>query len=190
MPDTWSDAPILGTQRLRLRVPTEDDVDFVLDMYSRTDVTRHLGTTDWLETTAEQALRRVAGYRRHFSRSHGVWVAETRQAANPVGFGLLKPIPFSAGVEAAHQDVEIGWHLHPDAWGLGYATETAEALVTHARRAGLTEIVAVTSSQNLASQAVAQRLGMSHQGSTDRYYDTVCELFTLTLEPHHLLRGA
>lgn len=170
----------LRTPRLRLRAPNEDDVDFVLDMYSRPEVTRHLGTRDWSETTEEQALNRIHRYRTHFTDSTGVWLVETRYDGVRLGFVLMKPIPFSTGVQETAQDVEIGWHLHPDAQGRGYAVEAVTALVDHARRGGLTVLVAVTDPANFASRAVAQRLGMEHQGPTDRYYGTTCELYTLT----------
>lgn len=180
MPENVDPLSLL-TLRLQLRAPNDDDVDFVLDMYSRPEVTRYLGTRDWTETTEEQALSRIRRYRGHFTESTGFWLVETRHSRLRLGFVLLKPIPVSAGVEEGKQEVEIGWHLHPEAQGCGYAAEAATALLDHARRAGLTALVAVTDPANSASRAVAQRLGMTHQGSTDRYYDTTCELYTLTV---------
>ena len=94
-------------------------------------------------------------------------------------------IPFSADISeadpSAAPDVEIGWHLHPDAWGRGYAAEAATELIAHARHCGHQDLVAVTHPDNHPSQAVARRIGMTSAGLTQRYYDTVCELFTLTL---------
>jgi ribosomal-protein-alanine N-acetyltransferase len=57
--------------------------------------------------------------------------------------------------------VEIGWRLHPDYWGRGYATEAAAvALRFGFEDAGLTEIVAFTTTLNTRSQAVMTRIGM------------------------------
>lgn len=192
---TSQDLPTLLTTRLRLRTVEEDDVDVVLDMYSRPEVTAFIGTTDWVETTREQALTRIARYRSMAGAATGIWLIETLDARRPVGFGLLKPIPWSQHLRGGDdggstpgsrsadfpQDVEIGWHLHPDAWGQGYATEAARALLAHARRHRLGQLVAVTHARNVASQRVATRIGMSHRGTTDRYYDTTCELFTIAL---------
>lgn len=174
-------APEITTQRLRLRIPEEDDAGFVLDVYSRPEVTHWLGTHDWVETTREQALRRIERYRAQFSSSTGVWLVEELEGKTPTGFALMKPIPFSSGAEEPEQDMEIGWHLHPGAWGSGIATEAAGALVEHARRCGIPRLVAVTHAENAASQAVARRLSMHYEGTTNRYYDTTCELFTLSL---------
>lgn len=66
-------------------------------------------------------------------------------------------------------------------WVETTAEEAAELLIAHARRAGHPRLAAVTNSENIASQQVATRLGMSHQGLSDRYYGTTCELFTLDL---------
>ena len=46
-----------------------------------------------------------------------------RATGVPVGTVPLKPLPDGAG------EIEIGWHLHPDSWGRGFATETARALL-------------------------------------------------------------
>jgi RimJ/RimL family protein N-acetyltransferase len=47
-------------------------------------------------------------------------------------------------------------------------------------QAGIDEVFAVTYPQNVASQAVCRRIGMTHLGSTDRYYDVTSELFRAT----------
>ncbi|MGO1550395.1 MAG: GNAT family N-acetyltransferase [Nesterenkonia sp.] len=173
---------ILSTPRLMLRAPTEADADFVRDMYARREVTQHIGTHDWVETTHQQALVRIERYRAQFGPASGVWLVETNDRV-PVGFTLLKAIPFSAHVatETGEQDTEIGWHLHPDSWGSGFAVEAAQALIRHARAQGLTALVAVTHADNAASHAVARRAEMSYAGTTTRYYDATCELFTISL---------
>lgn len=174
------DTTTIQSGRLSLRPPVASDAGFVLDMYSRQSVTRFIGASDWRETSREQALQRIQRYRVHFGTTTGVWLVEAREDQRPVGFALLKPIPFSADIDADHQDIEVGWHLHPDSWGQGYATEAAKVLVARAKAHGLTTLVAVTHQDNRASMAVAQRVGMTHQGSTRRYYDTSCELFSLS----------
>lgn len=73
----------------------------------------------------------------------------------------------------------VGWHLHPDAWGQGYATEAAEAVLHDAFGRGLARVVAVTDPDNHASQAVCRRLGMTASGRTAKYYDAVHELFEM-----------
>ena len=74
-------------------------------------------------------------------------------------------------------EVEIGWHLHPDVWGRGIATEAATRVLDHA--ADLPRVVAVTPPDTEPSQRVARRLGMRDEGLTDRYYDTTTRLFVL-----------
>jgi len=76
--------------------------------------------------------------------------------------------------------VEIGWQLHPDAWGQGYATEAARAVSVDAFARGQCRIIAVTHPDNHASQAVCRRIGMRHLAATTRCRDTSCELFELT----------
>ncbi len=71
----------------------------------------------------------------------------------------------------------MGWHLHPDAWGRGYATEAGGRLLDHAWSHDLDQVFAVTYPENTPSQAVCLRLGMTPLGMTDSYYDISCALF-------------
>ena len=169
-----------ATERLLLRPPTPHDVEFVLDLYSRHEVVQYIGRGE-AQTSRGQAVKRIERYRAQFTGSLGVWLIERQSDHPPAGFVLMKPIPFSEGFESDETHIEIGWHLHPDAWGSGIATEAAHALIDHARTNGIGHLVAVTHAHNLASQAVARRLGMTYEGPTDRYYNTTCELFSLNL---------
>ena len=86
----------------------------------------------------------------------------------PVGSALLVPLPRSDGAETTTW--EIGWHLHPEVWGRGYATEAGAAMAARAAAAGLTQVHAVVHPENAASLAVCDRLGMSRLGRTDAWY--------------------
>lgn len=65
---------------------------------------------------------------------------------------------FDAGPGAA----ELGWVLRRDCHGRGYATEAARALMDFAReRLGIRRFVAHCDAENLASQGVMRKLGMT-----------------------------
>ena len=77
--------------------------------------------------------------------------------------------------------VEIGWHLRRDCWGRGFATEAAWTGLQYAFGVlGLDEIIAVVAPDNVASAAVALRLGMQPQGQTDALYGLVLDRFCMT----------
>ena len=66
---------------------------------------------------------------------------------------LFKPLPNGVG------EVEVGWHLHPDSWGHGYATEAARAVIERGFAAGVPEVYAVVRPGNEASLAVCRAAG-------------------------------
>lgn len=172
----------LETERLSLREWTEDDADFVFDMYSRWEVQRFIGLVPRVMESRSEAEAVITRWRSLLHWVHGVWAVQRREDARLLGTLLLKPIPASSDQSPLPPsgDTEIGWHFHPDAWGHGYATEAAARVLARAFDSGLSEVVAVTNPDNTASQSVAKRIGMTHQGHTSRYYDSTCELFTAT----------
>lgn len=155
---------------LRLRPWLPSEAARVLDMYSRPEVYRFLGAAPRPVADLDEAAERIASWAQRTSGFCGVWAIDSGDAdvADPVGTALFVPLPRSDGEPTSAY--EIGWHLHPDAWGRGYATEAGRALLERARVAGLTEVRAVVYPDNVRSRAVCRRLGMSEVGLTDEWY--------------------
>lgn len=167
------------TDRLHLRPYTDADADAAFEVYRHDEVTRWLGA-DPVRSVEEMRARMV---RWHGLRSpgapgaYGIIAVTLRGTGELVGTALVLLMP------PDRVDTEIGWHLHPAHWGHGYATEAGRACAEHAFAAGVPEVFAVVRPGNVASSAVARRIGMRHLGRTDRYYGIETELFRLAA-PH------
>lgn len=168
----------LETRRLLLRPYTSADADFVLDLYSRMEVQRYIGNPPKLMQNRSEALVLIEAWHRRDDGTCGIWAVQDKGAGELAGTLLLKPIPASGPERRPSGDIEIGWHFHPDSWGKGYASEAAAVVLQHAFDAGLPRVVAVTIPANAASMRVCEKIGLQYRGPTDRYYNTVCELFT------------
>jgi RimJ/RimL family protein N-acetyltransferase len=160
-----------ATERLEFRTWSYDDVPFVLDMYSRPDVCRFIGGNPIPAGDEDEAQARIARWNARTVPPRGLWAIVPTSgefAGKPVGNLLFVPLPRSDG-QPPNQD-EIGWHLHPKARGMGFATEGAGALIKRARAAGVSRVHAVVDAENAASLRVCERLGMTRLGLTDQWY--------------------
>ena len=93
------------------------------------------------------------------ARGWGLWAVEAN--GELIGFVGLNEPNFRPGVE-------IGWRLAREAWGHGYATEAARAVLAFARdELGLDEVISFTSTTNVRSQRVMERIGMTHDPADD-----------------------
>jgi RimJ/RimL family protein N-acetyltransferase len=98
---------------------------------------------------------------------HGLarWAVETVDG-DFLGYAGVMPRLASDHPLGAH--FEIGWRFMHRAWGQGYASESAAAALCDAfRRAGLREVVAYTSADNLRSRAVMAQLELQRDPSRD-----------------------
>lgn len=103
------------------------------------------------------ADRIVAGFGEH---GFGLWAVETGGAF--VGFTGLSVPSFEADFLPA---VEIGWRLARPAWGRGWATEAATAVLQRAfGPLGLCDVVSFAAATNTRSEAVMRRIGMHPAG--------------------------
>jgi [ribosomal protein S5]-alanine N-acetyltransferase len=142
--------PELETERLRLRAFVPDDWPAIFEYISRDDVRQFV--PEW-PRTAEEAQGFVAAKEGDLS----ALAVELKGSRGPVGHIGFHPW-------FGERTYEIGWALAPEHQGNGYATEAARAVVAYGfDDLALHRIIATCQPQNLASVAVAERLGMRRE---------------------------
>jgi len=140
------------TARLILRRPSLADVPALFSFLGDAEAMRH--------TRADVSLgacrRRVAAHERRRRRDgYAPWTIVTKADDRIIGWGGLYDDPFEPG-----WGVEVGYHLHPAAWGRGYASELAAActdIADHVLR--LPEVKAFARAQNVGSRRVLEKAG-------------------------------
>jgi RimJ/RimL family protein N-acetyltransferase len=173
-----------STARLIARDWRTDDGPAAFAIYGDERVARWLGSHPRRPVASPAEMQRGVDHRVRAQAQqpsrYGLWPIELKTTGEMVGAILLSPLA-ADGPEAEPAEVEIGWHLNPAHWGNGYATEAAEGVIELAFGDGyrLSRVQALTDPDNVRSQAVCRRLGMTHLGQTGRYYGTQLELFEL-----------
>ena len=152
----------LRTERLLLRQWRDDDLAPFAALNADPEVMEHFPA----RLTRHESDAFVAFCRdRIAERGWGLWAVEVVASGEFIGLVGLSEPRFDAHFTPA---VEIGWRLARSAWGFGYATEAARAALAYAfDELRLDEVVSFTATTNLRSQAVMQRLGMTHDELDD-----------------------
>jgi RimJ/RimL family protein N-acetyltransferase len=142
--------PTLETKRLILRTPSLADLDRWADMMSDAETTRYIG-----------GLQPRAMVWRSMMAMIGAWHA--------CGISMFSVIEKSSGrwlgrigpwAPEGWPGLEVGWSLHRDAQGAGFAYEAASACVDYAVDVlQWPEIIHTIDPANVASQRLANRLG-------------------------------
>jgi RimJ/RimL family protein N-acetyltransferase len=145
------------TDHLAFRRFTHDDFDLLVELDSDPAVMRYLsgGTATPPEVIRSEILPRVLGSYTP-GDGFGVWAAFERRSGIFLGWISLT----SAG-DSHPREARLGFRLRRAAWGKGYATEGATALVRRGfTKLGLERIGASTYEHNLASRRVMEKVGM------------------------------
>jgi RimJ/RimL family protein N-acetyltransferase len=95
-----------------------------------------------------------------------------RQDQQVIGGATLLPLP-------PDDEFEIGWQLHPRAWGHGYATEAGLALSRWAFEQGIEQVIALVRPANTRAMATVRRIGMQWVGETEKYHRLRLQEFRL-----------
>jgi len=147
----------LTTERLALRRMTERDLDWLAALYNDADVTLHLGGLKTRVQVADMMRTRILEYY-DSNPGLGVWMTIERSTGAEVGFHLLNNIQ-------GETIIQVGYGLLTPAWGKGYATEMAEAVVRYGfADLALPRIAGIASLPNVASQRVLEKIGLERNG--------------------------
>jgi RimJ/RimL family protein N-acetyltransferase len=156
---------IISSPRLTLRPWEASDAEFLFDLESRWETVRYLTPDPTVMASIDDAAASILRRRAVDHPVHGIWAITLTATGELLGNLLLKPIVLSPGA-IRPAPAEIGWHLHPDAYGHGYATEAADAVLRDAAERGLAFVVALVDPRNAPSQRVCQRLGFTESRLT------------------------
>jgi RimJ/RimL family protein N-acetyltransferase len=147
----------LETQRLLLRRFTNGDIDNLVNLDADPDVMRFIsgGKPTPRAVIEEETLPAFLGYYSRFA-GYGFWAVVEKSTGQFLGWFHFRP-PHGGPLDEA----ELGYRLHKRAWGKGYATEGAVALM----RKGFTEhdvkrVVAFTMVVHTASRRVMEKAGL------------------------------
>jgi RimJ/RimL family protein N-acetyltransferase len=173
----------IRTPRLRVRAWREDDFEPFAAMNADPRVMEFYPA---VLSRAESRVRFDRGRARMAERGYGFWPVEVIGGAPFAGMVGLADPDFPAHFQPA---VEIGWRLAAAHWDRGYATEAARAVLAHGfERLGLREIVSFTTTENVRSRHVMEKLGMRRLPGEDFLHPLIPEGHPL--RPHVLYRLA
>jgi RimJ/RimL family protein N-acetyltransferase len=150
---------LLETDRLLLRPFTEADVEPLVELDSDPEVMRYLGNgrPTPRRVVEHETLPRVLQYHDRLG-GPAFWAAIERNTGDFLGWFELQP----AG-PARPDEAELGYRLRRPAWGHGYASEGARALVNRGfAEFGLQRIAATTMAVNTASRRVMEKAGLRY----------------------------
>jgi ribosomal-protein-alanine N-acetyltransferase len=136
---------------------TNDDFEWLVAFYSEEEVARYLGGVKTREQVAEMFKARILDYYEE-NPGLGVWLTVERATGDRVGFHLINNIQ-------GETIIQIGYGLLKPAWGKGYATEMAAALMRYAFvELKLPKMAGIVSLPNVASQRVLEKVGLVRNG--------------------------
>lgn len=151
--------PTVRTERLRLRPFRDNDADALFALQSNAHVLRYWDSPPW--TDPGRAERFIHKCRQMADEGTGVRLAIDREPDRAfLGWCTL------SRWNPDFRSAALGYCLSDTAWGHGYATEGAAALLQWAfDTLDLNRVQAETDTRNLASARVLEKLGFVREGT-------------------------
>ncbi|MFD6926111.1 GNAT family N-acetyltransferase [Streptomyces sp. NPDC059944] len=151
--------PTLHTPRLRLRPFEETDANDLFALHSSPYVLRYWDSPPWSEhARAEKFLTD--------SRQMAQQGTGTRLAIDRLSDGAFIGWSSLNGWNPDHRSASLGYCFTEAAWGHGYATEAAHAVLQWAfHTLDLNRVQAEADTRNMASARVLEKLGFIHEGT-------------------------
>jgi RimJ/RimL family protein N-acetyltransferase len=153
---TLQSLSVIKTSRLDLRELDFNDAEFILQLLNEEAFIRFIGDKG-VRTLSDARDYILQGPMDSYARNgFGLYAACLRDAT-PIGIcGLVK--------REGLNDPDVGFAFLSRYWSLGYAVESAAAVLAHAREVlGLRRVVAITSPDNWPSIRVLEKIGLKYE---------------------------
>ena len=148
------------TERLVFRHTSMDDRSWWMEYINSADAIRFMPFTVGSEQDCAFFIQRSLD--RYATDGSGLNAIIEQATGRPIGMiGLLVQVVDDM------DELEVGYHLLPSAWGKGYASEAAIACKEFAKEHHCAaSVISLIDHENVASQAVAKRNGMTYEKDT------------------------
>lgn len=145
------DVPDIFTERLRLRRRVPDDAQALYPSMSDSEL------MTWWSRAPFTSLAELRAYLEADTGNWRIWSITHRGDDRAIGF-------VAAGEKRQGGVSEIGYLLERACWGSGLAREAVTGLIDQLFREGQRRVAADTDPDNVASNALLERLGFQREG--------------------------
>ena len=155
-------AVILETPRLLLRHFGMQDVQELHRLYQDIEIRRYFpdGVLSY-EETKEELEWYLHGHPQY--PELGLWATIYKESGRLIGRCGLLPWEIDGKLE-----IEIAYLLNKEYWHQGLATEAGKGILAYGfEKLGLSRLICLMHPENIASQKVAERIGMQLEGQVD-----------------------
>ncbi len=150
----------LKTKRLGFSHWQKTDIDLAISLWGEPLVTKYICATG-VFTPEEIQGRLQTEISNDEKYSVSYWPFFSLEIGELIGCCGLRP--------HAEKEYELGFHLKPEYWGCGYATEAAGAIIGYAFTSVRARVLfAGAHPDNIASRNLLQKLGFKYIG--DKFY--------------------
>jgi len=149
--------PVLETERTAIRRLLPEDAAFMLELLNDPSFIRNIGDRGVRDLEGARGYIMRSAVASHEKYGYGLDLVELKATAEPAGIcGLVR--------RDYLDDPDIGFAFLPRFTGLGYAVESATAVIEHARKVlKLPRVLAIVSPDNLRSIRVIEKTGLRYQ---------------------------
>jgi RimJ/RimL family protein N-acetyltransferase len=153
---------ILETERIYLRRQVMGDLEDLYALYCDPEITRYIPDAPKnYEETRQELEWFLNGHPRH--PELGLWATTHKETGKFIGRCGLLPWTIEG-----REEVEVAYTIARACWGQGLATEIARGLVRYGfETLGLSRLVSLIEIENIASQRVAEKVGMKLEQKMD-----------------------
>lgn len=155
---------VIETERLLLRMFREDDAQLIYDLNLDAEVTKFTHDPVRDIDHAKEILNGTI-LPQYVLYNHGRWAIHLKPGLEFMGWCGLK-------YRAETDEIDLGYRLKREFWGLGYATEAALASIKYGfEKLNISRIVGRAEPENKASCVVLEKCGMIYiaDGNVDGY---------------------